>query len=413
MKKEKKIPTILGLLLFLATLYVGNSLINHQTNTVSKASGSCDPVSLQITNITNKSTTISFTTLSDCLTAISIGDKTIENPNGKGKVHYFDINSLEESKVYTFSVISDGKKYSLDSFNFKTGQKPTEELPTSNLAWGKIYKSDHTLATQAIVYFSVTGASPLSALVTSSGEWNITLATSFNESLTNYFSMPANTEESLVVIDDTQNQTQVVGNTNHNNPFPDITIGQNNFSAPSPAVDVELPQTSLLNQDYKFSDESSLAITNPNNNETLSTKRPNFFGTAKPGGKIKIEVHSSTVINDSTTTDDEGDWDWAPPKDLAPGEHTITVTDENENTVSKKFVVLAAESNTSFIASSSATPTQKPTSTPMPTPTSIPTSIPSTSSGIPRTGNTLPTVIILVLSLISISSAFIYSKKLK
>jgi len=410
MKKERKIPTILGIFLILTTLYIGNSVVNRQANTTTKASGSCEPISMQITNLTNKSVTISFTTLSDCSSAISLGNQTIENPKGKSKIHYFDVNSLEDSKVYTFKIISDGKSYSLDSFNFKTGQKPTGEIPTSNLAWGKIYKPDHSLATQAIVYFSVVGASPLSALVTSSGEWNITLATSFNEGLTNYFSSPADTEENIVVADDTQTQTQVVGNTNHNNPVPDIIIGQNNFSAPSPVI--ELPQASVLNKEYNFSnDDKSLTISNPNNNETLSTKRPNFFGTAAPGDKIKVEVHSPVAINDSITTDDDGNWDWSPPKDLSPGEHTITVTDEENNTISKKFIVLAAESNTSFTASSSATPTQKPTSTPMPTPTNIPTSIPSTSSGIPRTGNTFPTGIILALSLTSISFAFIFLKK--
>lgn len=409
MKKERKIPTILGIFLILATLYIGNSVVNRQTNTTTKASGSCDPISVQVTNITNKSATISFTTLSDCLSAISLGNQTIENSKGKSKIHYFDINSLEESKAYTFSVISDGKNYSLDSFNFKTGQKPTGEIPISDLAWGKVYQSDHSLATQAIVYFSVAGASPLSALVTSSGEWNITLATSFNESLTNYFSSPSNTEENLVVVDYSQTQTQIVGNTNHNNPVPDIIIGQNNFSAPSPVV--ELPQTSLLNQEYNFPDDTSLTISNPDNNETLSTKRPNFFGTANPGDKLKIEVHSPVAINDSITADDDGSWDWSPSKDLTPGEHTITITDEENNTISKKFIVLAAESNTSFTASSSATPTQKPTSTPIPTPTSIPTSVPSTSSGIPKTGNIFPTGIIMALSLISISFAFIFSKK--
>ena len=412
MKKERKIPTILGVLLMLATLYLGNSLVNRSTNLTTKASGSCDLINLQITNITNKSVTISFTTLSDCLSAISLGNRTIENPKGKSKIHYFDIDSLEETKAYTFSVVSGGKNYSLDSFNFKTAQKPTGELPTSNLAWGKIYQPDHSPATQAIIYFSVAGASPLSALVTSSGEWNIALATSFNEGLTNYFSMPTNTEENLVIIDDTQTQTQIVSNTNHNNPVPDIIIGQNNFSVPSPVV--ELPEANVLNQEYKFSDKDpSLTISNPSNNETLSTKRPNFFGTAAPGDKLKIEVHSPTAIDDSVTTDDEGEWDWSPPKDLAPGEHTITVTDEDNNTVSKKFIVLAAESNTSFTASSSATPTQKPTSTPtpMPTPTSIPTSIPSTSSGIPRTGNIFPTEIIIILSLLSMSFAYIFFRK--
>lgn len=410
MKKERKMPTIVGIFLILVTLYVGNLIINRRTETTSKANGSCDPISLQVTNITNNSATISFTTLSDCLSAISLENRTIENTKGKNKIHYFIIESLEESKAYTFNVISDGKNYSLDSFNFKTAQKPAGEIPTSKLAWGKIYKPDHSLATQAIVYYSIIGSSPLSALVTSSGEWNITLATSFNENLTNYFSVPANTEENLVVIDDTQTQTQIIGNTNHNNPVPDIIIGQNNFSAPIPSV--ELPQTNLL-------DTTPLTISNPENNETLSTNRPDFFGTAKPNSNLKIEVHSPVTINGSAITDEDGNWNWSPPEDLTPGEHTVTVTDKDNNVITKKFIVLAAESNTSFTTSPSATPTQKLTTTITPTkkptvtatPTSIPISIPSTASGIPKTGNSAPTEIMITLSLISISFALIYYKK--
>jgi hypothetical protein len=425
MKREKKMPTILGLFLLLATLYLGNSVINRQTNNVSKASGSCEPSGLQITNVTYSSATISFTTSLDCLSALSVSNQTIENPKGKSKIHYFEINSLEESKVYTFKIISDGQTYSLDSYNFKTAQKPSTPMPSSKLAWGRVYKPDKTIATQAIVYFTITGASPLSALVTSSGDWNIALATSFNESLTDYFSTPANIEENIIVIDESQSQTQIVGNTDHNNPVPDIIIGQNNFSAPTPAV--ELPQSNLLENSYSSDNTKSttLTISNPKDNETISTKRPDFFGTAKPGSSLKIEVHSSSIISSTANVDNDGSWNWSPSKDLSVGEHTITVTDDNNNVISKKFIVLAAESNTSFTASASATtptktPTKIPSQNPTPTPTTIPvsptrtpipTTIPSTSSGVPRTGNTAPTLIILILSLLSITSAFIYYKK--
>jgi hypothetical protein len=410
MNKEKQIPTIVGLVLLLTTLYFGNFLVNKQTNTFTQANGNCQPINPQITNITNNSAAVSFITSNECLSTISLLNRTIEDIKSKNKIHYFDINSLEDSKVYTFSIISGGEKFSSDNFNFKTAQKPSNQIPDSNLAWGKVYNQDQTLATDAIVYFSVPSASSLSALVTSGGDWNIPLATSFNESLTDYFSLPVNTEENIIVIDNKQTQTQIISNTNHNNPVPDIIIGQNNFSAPSPIV--ELPQTSLLEQEYNFSDNTSLTISNPSDNETLSTKRPEFFGTAKPGSELKIEVHSPTAIDDSITTDKDGTWNWSVSQDLSPGEHTVTLTDENNNTISKKFIVLAAESNTSFTASASAiTPTSTPTPTRTPTPTGIPTSIPSTSSGIPKTGNTFPTGIILVISLISLSSAFIFYKK--
>ena len=413
MKKEKKMPTIIGLILLLLTLFLGTFLVTRQTSFSSQASASCEPLNVQITNLTNNSATVSFITSADCLSTLSLSNQTVEDIKNKGKIHYFEINSLKDSQAYTFSIISGGEKYSSDNFNFKTAQKPNNQIPASNLAWGRVYNPDQTPATKAIIYFSVVGASPLSALVTSTGEWNIPLATSFNESLTDYFTTPPNTEENIVVINYDQTQTQIISSTDHNNPVPDIIIGQNNFSIPSPATQVELPQASLLDGDYDFPKNSSLSISNPDDNETLSTKRPEFFGTAEPGSNLKIEVHSSEIIDGSVTTNEDGTWDWSLSQDLSPGEHTITVTDEDNNSISKRFIVLAAESNTSFTASSSATPTEIPTSTPtlIPTPTSIPTSVPSTSSGVPKTGNTIPTGIIIILSLISLSFAFVFYKK--
>jgi hypothetical protein len=49
MKKEKRIPTIIGLILLLITLYFGINLVNQRTNTSSRASGSCEPINPQVT----------------------------------------------------------------------------------------------------------------------------------------------------------------------------------------------------------------------------------------------------------------------------------------------------------------------------------------------------------------------------
>jgi len=117
---------------------------------------------------------------------------------------------------------------------------------------------------------------------------------------------------------------------------------------------------------------------------------------------------------------------------LEPGENTITATviiNGIEKAVTRTFTVLAADGNIAYSASPSAsiantqtptpTPTTTPTSTPTPTKTIIPTEtvIPitstptstlsptnapitpiSTSSGIPKTGNTTPTILLLLIA---------------
>ena len=424
MKKEKRIPTILGLLFLIGAVFGGIFLTNQNTNPVSKASGTCDPVNPQVTNITYSSANISFTTSSECLSNVSVNNKNFENIKLKSKIHYFEITGLKENNSYQFVIISDGKNYNSDSFNFQTATKPNKTIPSSNLAWGRVFTPEGQSASDAIVYLNIPGSSPLSALVTTSGNWNISLSTSFNESLTDWFTPPNNVEENLVVLSPNYDQTQIVSNTSRNNPVPDITLGQNNFSSPQ---NLESSSESLIKIETDLTTQQPLTITNPSDNETISSPKPDFFGTAPAKTKLSVKVESDPVYTDTVTVNDDGSWNWSPPANLAPGEHTITVTTTDNKTISRKFIVLAAESSQpAFSASSSATITTTPTPTPTtkkltpsptikitntPTTTQVKTTNPSTASGVPKTGTTLPTLILIILSICSVSFAYVYHKK--
>ena len=231
---------------------------------------------------------------------------------------------------------------------------------------------------------NIPGASPLSALVTTSGNWNISLANSFNESKSDRFTPIPNTAEEIIVIDQDRQTTQITGNTSQNNPTPDIILGQNQFSALPVTFDVET-NSGYLPSITPVPNSKNLDILNPRDNENVSTKKPDFFGTGPSNSKIEIKVESPVVYNDEITTNADGSWNWSPPADLTPGEHTITVT-VNENginkIVSRKFIVLAADSPLSYSASSSATPV---------TPTLTPTLTPTSALKITTTPTTAPT----------------------
>lgn len=426
MKTERHFPTILGLLLLLGAVSGGVILTRQNSNPVSQASGSCDPINPQITNITYNSANISFTTSSDCLTNLNLDNRTFSDVKQKSKVHYVEITSLKENNQYHFTIISGGQNFSSDNFSFQTAKRPNKDIPSSNLAWGRVLTPEKKPATDAIIYLNIPGSSPLSALVTSSGNWNISLSISFNESLTDWFTPPNNIEESLVVISSGYPQTQITSNTSHNNPVPDITLGQNNFSSPS---DIEnTNNNSLINTETNLSTNKSLTISNPKDNESISSKKPDFFGTASPNINLSVKVESPVVINGQVQVNSDGSWNWSPPQDLSPGEHTITVTTPDNQTVSRKFIVLAAEQQPSFSASSSAlivTPTTTPTSVITPTtiptlqptiittpiPTKIKSSSPSTASGMPKTGAVFPTFLLISLSICFITFSYVYHKK--
>jgi len=418
MKQPKRIPTIIGLLLLLVAVFGGVILTNKRSSLGSKASGSCEPINPQVSNVTDKSASISFSTNGECQSSININNQLFKNDESV-KIHYFEISSLKENSDYTYSIISGGNTYTSNSYQVSTAQKPSTSSVSSDLAWGKVLKSDGSPAEKVIVYLNIPGAFPLSALTTSSGNWNIPLSTSFNENKTNLFTPLANIEENIYVISQDQSITQVIGNTSNNNPVADIVIGQNNLNSPKAN---ENSVGSLPNSgDYINDTNKKLNISNPSNNETISTKKPQFFGSAPSNSEITIEVHSPEVIAGQTVSDEDGTWEWSVPKDLTPGEHTITITAKDKTTglvetITRSFVVLAAEGNTNFTASSSATtptPTIAPTNTPTPTPTTATVRVenPDTSSGVPTTGAVLPTLVMILSAISFLAIGLIFYSK--
>jgi len=444
MFKEKKIPTILGLLLLFGGVITGVFLTNQQTGFISKASSNCQPKNPQITNITNNSASISFVTELSCLSSLSINNQTIENGavvsiDQKSKIHYFDVGNLTAVTNYIFSFIIDGKTYEESSYEFNTADNPNGPIPSSNLAWGRVFTPELKAANKVIVFLNISGSTPLSAIVTSSGNWNISLANSFNESRTGRFTTTENNTEEIIVIDQDSQATQITGNTSNNNPVPDIILGQNQFSTATIIYDTET-DTGSLSSVTPASESKDLDILNPKESESISTQKPDFFGTGPSNSTVKIEIHSSTAYNGEVIVNNDGSWNWSPPSDLEPGEHTITATtiiNGVEKIITRNFTVLATDSSLSYTASSSATtsiPTPTPTTTSIPTPTTtvfIPTSIPttsisstltistptittstpSTSSGIPKTGSLFPTIMLLLISSSFVAFSFFSFKK--
>lgn len=439
MFKEKKFPTILGLLILIGGIFAGAILTNKNTNFVSKAGGDCNPQNPQVTNITNNSVSISFLTESPCLSTLLIDNQTINNQavlnsDQKSKIHYFDVSNLKDTTKYNYSFVNEGKTYEQSSYKLETAQNPNASIPSSNLAWGRVFTPELKAASKVLVFINIPGSSPLSALVTTSGNWNISLANSFNESKTDRFIPPVDSFEEIIVIDQEKQRTQISANTSQNNPTPDIILGQNQFSSLPVTFDAET-NTGSLSSVVPVPNSKELDILNPKDNEPLSTQKPDFFGTGPINSTIKIKVESPVAYNGEILTNSDGSWNWSPPADLTPGEHTITVTvNENgiEKVISRNFTVLAADNSLSYSASPSATtttptapittvipettivPTLAITNTPTPTVTPIPTirtSKPSTSSGIPTTGNLAPTIFLLLLSSSFIAFSFFSFKK--
>jgi len=424
MKKEKKIPTILGLLFLIISVVVGVYLSSSKVTFRSKASGDCKPVNVQATNITHNSFAVSFITSAECISSLSVNDRVVMNFIQSSKIHYFPIDNLQESTEYHYSIVSGGETYDDTSFITQTAKKPSGVAPVSDIAWGKVYNSDHTVASYALIYIVIPEASPLSALTTSNGNWNISFANSYNLEKNNWFTPLPNINEDIYVISQDGQTTQITGNTSRNNPVPDIIIGQDTFTMD------ESPSYPVGEIDYSSDNPSTgeITIQNPSNGETISTLRPDFFGTADPNHTFEISLSGPVNASGNPVSDSGGVWHWSPTSSLTPGSYVIRAENVEYN-----FTVSAESSSLAYTASDSGqlnTPTPtfapiQPTDTPaylsptaMPTPTTVivPTSTkeptprtykPSTDSGVPKTGNSFPTIVLSILSISLLAFGFL------
>ena len=433
MKKEIRFPTIIGLIVLIAGI-VGGVYLSSQSSILNiKASGDCEPTNLQITNITNNSASVFFQTTATCNANIKINGLVVQDyrvqvlsasAESKTKVHYFLTNNLKDSTLYQFEIISGGKSYTNTSYKLKTAQKPSTSVPTSNLAWGKVYTPQNNPATGSIVFMNIPGGASLSALVTSSGNWNISLATSFNQTLSNWFTPSEATDEEIIVISENVDPTIIQASTSRNNPVPDIILGQNYFSAEASPTSV----SGIVDNLTPTLTKKKLTISYPTENETIYTYKPEFIGTGPQNTSLAIKLLNSSG-NWEVIPDSVGNWRWTPPTGLLPGLNTITISVDNQR-ISRSFTVQSpADNQLSFEASGSASPTSVPSPTVIPTaapssyPTLTPTTIPSatptsarstrpsTDSGVPVTGNGLVTVSIIIFSLVLVITSLQLFKK--
>lgn len=409
MKQEKRIPTIIGLILLIAGIFAGVLLLSQRTSFFSKASGACTPINPQVTNITNNSFDISFMTTDSCLGSLNIDGNIIsdirfvdsnETPIAS-KIHYFSVNNLKENTDYVYNPILNGTTYVKNEYQAKTAQQPNSSIPLSNLAWGRVFTSDLNPAVNSIVYLNIPGASPLSSFVTSNGNWNIPLATSFNAEKTDWFTPPSNTDEEIIVLAQDSPATQITSNTDRNNPVPDIIIGQNSFAS-LPVTGSDTTSDGVIAVSSTTTGKS-LSITSPKEGETITTKKPDIFGNASSGAGVNLTLTPQNE-NGYSQANSDGVWHWSPTTELVPGDYIVTATAKNTGTgfvetVSRKFKVSTTASSLAFTASGSAT--IKPTVSPTSSPTVAPTTRPTTTT-IPTISPTPTTTIIATATITSI-----------
>ncbi len=437
--KQVKIPTLVGLIVLLAGIAAGVYFIQQSPNWLLRASPESKPKQVKITNITDGSFAVSWVTdeatsgfvkysTDSSFDLVAKDDRDqLSGKTNNYKTHHVTVKGLTPQSRYQFKIGSGRSIFDNNGqpFDTTTAPKLSQAEPASDVAYGNVVNQNDQPVEGAIVYLSLNGATPLSTISKSSGNWVIPLNTARSEDLNNFatYDKSASIEDIFVQAADSGFAT-AIATTGNDNPLPTIKLGNNHdFRTTGGSNNTENPIGQMLeeqnppdieldgltsndSQETNF-DNQQLTIINPSQDENLNTQRPEFLGTAPAKQTLTITVESEPVYTGTVQVDENGNWSWEPPADLEPGDHTITVSMADGTTESKTFTVLAQGDSSlpALTATPSAqispTPTIMPTSSPTPTPTAIASrsSMPATTSGVPTSGILTPTLTLIVIGL--------------
>ncbi len=404
-----RIPTIVGLGLLLLGVGAGIFLVGEGTaGFLPRASEESSPRQVRITNISDSSFTVSFltdlpapgylrygTTQNQFNTQVADDRDQLTNTSGNYTTHHITVRGLQPATQYYFR-LGTGSRQMFDNngqpFSVRTARKPDVQ-PEAKTAYGNVQNEVGNPATHALVYLSAPGAAPLSSLVKENGSWAVTLSQLRTTDLSSLKTLDPN-ENIRVQVQGARRTDSLEATIPASALAPTETLifgreptGSSAVASPTPSP---IPSSDPLVNDPTdpgqtpsgagsggfgtlFTSDESIQIDTATpvlielqDNEVVNTTQPEFVGKAPANSYLQIEVHSEQVYNGVVQTDANGNWNWSPPGELEPGEHTVTLTYTDDLGVQQQlkrtFLVQANTSLPAFVSTPSASlaPTPSP-----------------------------------------------------
>lgn len=436
---NKRLPSSLGFFVLIITLGITIVLSRNTLIFVSKATVGSEPKNIQLSNISDTSFTISYTTDENAISTLAYGKDTaagtvvLDDRDLQGskptehRVHFFTVKALTPATKYYYILTSgtqiannNGKPFEITTATPLTAQ-PTAQ-PTLS---GTATLNDGSIPKEGIAYVTTDTSQQLAVLLSPDGSYKIPLAQLRTNTLETLAPLKPETVLQLQVITPTD-QSKVTLLTSQIDQVPKIVISQNYDFTLNPVPVASLSAQVASGSGFPIfgnkQTASSPEIISPKEAQTYKDQQPVFKGKALPNAEIAITIASQQEISVQLQSDSTGNWQFRPPMALSPGKHTITIKSLDAagilQTISKSFTVYAAGSKfvepsvspiaqPTLITTPSATITLSPTLFPSPTASPTPVILASPSPTVmPNRGPVPPTgSSILVTGIIATVSA--------
>jgi hypothetical protein len=430
-----KIPTIVGI--FLVIFIVGIIAVVSESflHTITTASGSIQPANVLITNVSDTTFTVSWTTQLPATGAISVttsrgtlvvfDDQDTKN-QGKYVTHSVTLRSAVPDTEYAITILSNGKKNINGEVPYTVHTGPLLTTASGNLepAYGTIVTETNQPVRGALIYVTLDGGQTLSAISKPSGTWLIPLNLVRKNDLSSYLPVTERMTETIIVRAGSL-ETHALSDTLNDSPVPNMVPGKTydfralNAKTPekplalAPTPQSQKPARAVLGtSSAKPANTVSLVI--PAEGAAIPTTLPLIQGTGIPGKTVSLVLGITHPIGDTTIVGADGLWSYTPKKPLSAGKQSVTMTTKNlqNKPVAITHIFEILKSGTQVLGEStpSATLTPATTDTITPTPTETPEATVSATPQItpesilaaqpvPTSGNELPTIILLIMGI--------------
>ncbi len=392
-RHTKKIPTIIALILLIIGIGGGIYLVENRTTALPKASVSSEPQSVQITNITQNSFSVTWLTKEEATGSVIYGtsqknidqiafdDRDFDNKAKAYFTHHITIRNLNPQTSYFFTVISADKKFQNNNkpYTITTAAK-SESASLLEPTYGQVLTSQNQPAEGALVIINLPRGLPLSTLVKPSGNFLVPLNIARDISLNPYaIQDQSSIPISISVYASLEEKAQASTDSKNDSPVPPITIGKTyNFEGlqgkKKDGVQLaEIQPTVLPSQKPILGAITSkqVEILSPEEGATFVSTKPLFRGKGIAGKEVTIEIDLNPKISGKTIVSANGLWSWTPSRDIPPNSHKVKITtvDENGKQVmfERNFIVFKSGTQVLGEATPSGTITTTPTRTPTPT----------------------------------------------
>lgn len=409
---ERKIPTLIGLLLVAFAVMMFRFAFDRVGPLLTRASPTHTPQNVTVSNQSDSSFTVSWITAEQTAGALiieginapiyddrlAITTKATRQTNQSFSTHSVSVRNLKPQTSYRFRILSGGKTFLHNGVPFETQTAAVLTGIGTNLepAYGQVTTPSGSPAEGAIVYLTLENGQMLSTLVNASGSWVIPLNLVRTQDFTKYISSAERIDESIVIRSQEGEATALTDSVN-DNPVPAMTIGKTYDFRKIQAAENQnraLAQAApaVLGTNTTNNPQPVIAITKPAQGSAIPSNLPLIQGTGVAGKTVLVILGLRDPISTTVSIGADGIWRYTPQRPLSEGKQsvTITTTDQKNQTKALTHTFEILKSGTQVLGD--ATPSA--TLTLAPTPTDA-----ATLSGepMPTSGNELPLILLLVL----------------